>query len=269
VIVDLVSPWMAAVEASDTVRAQLEFRARHASLLDLIRQQRVPHLAELPLSDDRPSLRLIRERAIDQATLAMLSDTAARASTHGADGCRSIVLLPAGADDAPAEPLPGLSGTVVAFIRADPISDADFVAFLLAVASLTRWERVHRWSGAWNRWEAARNYPLREWIYNAGLGLHLALSVLEIETHQALAVSRTAFARLRQQEKALLAHIDGDLDQRGTGLVMRWLVPSAPNSLRSVGGVTLPPMAGHYLAWRLVSHRVARAGLRDAMLLGA
>ncbi|HEY4100516.1 MAG TPA: hypothetical protein VGM20_06535 [Gemmatimonadales bacterium] len=268
-IVDLVSPWMAAVEASDTVRARQEFRARHAPLLDLIRQQRVPHLTELPLSDDRPSLRLIRERATDPGTFATLTDTVARASAHGADGCQSVILLPAGAGDAPAEALPGLGGTVVAFIAADPLSDADLVAILLAIASLTRWERVHRWSGAWNRWEAARDYPLREWIYNAGLGLHLALSVLAIEAHQAMALSRTTFARLRQQEKVLMARIDGDLDQRGTGLVMRWLVPSAPRSLRTVDGVTLPPMAGHYLAWRLVSPRVARAGLRDAMLLGA
>jgi hypothetical protein len=268
VIVDLVSPWVTAVEAKDSASACREFRARHAGILDAIRRQRLPHLADLPLPVEPDRLRLIAARAADQGWLSPLSDLVAQASALGADRCQSVILLPGNGTGDPAEPLPGADGAVAFLVEPRPADIAERAALLVAITSLTRWDRLQPRGAEWNRWQAAQEHPLREWIYTAGLSMHMVLTVLaSVEPQQALGVSRTAFARLRQRERVFAALLERDLDRTGAGLVMRWLLPAAPASLRIIDGVTLPPMAGYYLAWRMVSNRVARAGLRGAMLL--
>jgi len=273
VLLDLVSPWCAAVEATNSPRAQQGFRTRHAQLLELLRRQRSPLTHGLPLETRLDTLRILAQRAADPAGQQRLRDLLASATALGADGCARVVLLAGDGTGFTAEPLPWPDGDVGLFL--DRADDERSVAVALArsVAALTRWRAadsasaVRRLAGAaWDRWEAAREIPLREWIYTAGVGLHLArLLIPATAPHELLGVSRTGLSRLRQRERFLRTLLTNDLESCGVGLVLRWLAPGTPAGPRTVGGTILPPMAGRYLAWRMVEERVNRVGVRDAI----
>ena len=272
-IFDLVSPWLAAVEATDSTRARSAFRNRHAPLFEALRRARTPTSDTLPLATDATQLRTLARRTADPATQQLLRETVARAAALGADRCDAVVLVAgSGAGDA-TQPLPRPGCQAIIF--ADQVDDDTgfVVALARSVAALTRWGAPDSKSplaqgagGAWNPWEASRNVALREWIYTEGLGIHLAEALLpELEPHRLFNLNHTAFNRLREREKVFRALLDDDLDERGIGLVLRWLTPGAPLGPRTIGGVVLPPTAGHYLAWRMTAERVARVGLRDAI----
>jgi hypothetical protein len=277
VIIDLVSPWCTAVEAADSARARSTFRGRHTALLETLRRQRAPLADILPLGMDARELRRLARRAADPDGLQGLRDALARAAQLGADGCAGVVLLAGDGTGDTAESLPWPSGEAVLFLdRAH--DDRDLIAALgQSVAALTRCRAtdskspVRRWQEApWDRWQACRDLLLREWIYIAGLGAHLAQALLpEVAPHQILGMTQAAFARLRQRERVYHALLTADLDQSGLGLVLRWLTPAAPIGPRTVAGLVLPPFAGHYLAWRMLAGRVARVGLREAIRMAA
>jgi hypothetical protein len=157
---------------------------------------------------------------------------------------------------------------------ARPLADVLPLAILgRGVAALTRWRATDSQSPVrrlefqpWNRWQAYRDLPLREWIYVAGLGLHLGHALLPGHLpHSLLGISPAAFARLRERERVFHALLSAELDQCGIGLVLRWLSPGAPAGPRTVGGVVVPPFAGRYLGWRMLAERVARVGLGEAI----
>jgi hypothetical protein len=277
VLLDLVSPWCAAVEATNSLQAQQSFRARHAQLLELLRRQRSPLSQGLPLETVLDALRPLARRAADPAGQQRLRDLLARATALGADGCTRIVLLAGDGIGFTAEPLPWPDGDVGLFL--DRATDERSLAVALArsIAALTRWRAadsastVRRLASAtWDRWEAAREVPLREWIYTAGVGLHLAqLLIPETPPHDLLGVSRTGLSRLRQRERFLRTLLANDLEASGVGLVLRWLAPGTPAGPRTVAGTILPPMAGRYLAWRMVAERVTRVGVREAIRMAS
>jgi hypothetical protein len=276
-IVDLVSPWLAALEAPDPVRACASFRDRHAPLLDALRRIRAPLSDALPLSGNAATLRPLARRAADPAVQQQIREALARAADLGADRCRRVLLVAGDGTGDGAEPIPWPHPDAVLFL--DRIDDDGrmIVALARAVAVLTRWTTpdAHTHiaassSGHWDRWEAVRDVPLREWIYAEGVGLHLAHALQpHWPPHQLLGVTQVAFGRLRQRERTFSALLDADLDQRGIGMTLRWLTPSAPMGLRTIGDIVLPPMAGCYLAWRMLSERVARAGLRETITMEA
>jgi hypothetical protein len=222
---------------------------------------------------DAARLRPLARRAADPATQQLLRDTLVRAAALGADRGEHIYLVAGDATGDGAEAIPHPAPDVALFI--EQISDdGDFVlALARAVAALTRWSAPDSASPnaqaggvPWNRWEAAQNVALREWVYTEGVSLQLALALLpDLAPHQLLRVKRSAFNRLREREKIFRPLLDADLDERAIALILRWLAPDTPIGLRTIGDVVLPPMAGRYLAWRMTTERVARLGLRDAI----
>ena len=75
-IIDLISPWAAAVES---MRAQSAWRARHAALLEALRRQRAPHAIAYPLASDHVALHLLALRASDPERQQLLRDAVSRA----------------------------------------------------------------------------------------------------------------------------------------------------------------------------------------------
>ena len=271
---DLVSPWLAAVEATDSTHARSAFRARHAALLEALRLTRTPALDALPLTTDQNQLRSLARRAADPATQQQLRDAIGQATALGADRCNTVTLLAGDASGTASEPLFRPDPQAVLFVETGAKDHELTVALSGAIAALTRWSAPSTPSvfartivAARDRWEAARTVPLREWIYTEGVGLHLAAALLpDLPPYQLIGVHHAAFSRLREREKLFRALLDVDLDERGVGLLLRWLTPGAALGPRTVGDVVLPPMTGRYLAWRMTADRVERVGLRDALL---
>ena len=276
-IIDLISPWSAAVEAADSTRARNAFRTRHALLLDLLRRARAPSLDTLPLTTDIETLRPLARRAADPAVQQQLRDALARAAELGADWCHSVVLVAGDGTGDAAEPIPWPGTDAVLFLDRIERDSAMIVALARAITALTRWGAsdshtavTHDLHHGWDRWQSARDVPLREWIYTEGIGLHLAQALRpDLAPHELLGITRVAIGRLRQREKVFQTLLATDIDQRGIGLILRWLTPGAPTGPRTVRNVVLPPMAGRYLAWRMLAERVTRVGLREAIRMEA
>lgn len=276
-ILDLVSPWRTAVAAAEPAHAQSTFRSRHSALFETLRRQRAPLADSLPLATDTDELQRLARRAADPDGLQGLRDALGHAARLGADGCACVILLAGDGTGETAESLPWPNGEAVVFLDRTPDTRTLIAAVGRSVAALTRWRAVdshspvRRWREVpWDRWQASRDLPLGEWIYTAGLGAHLAQALLpELRPHQLLGMSQAAFTRLRQREKVYDALLAADLDRSGLGLVLRWLTPAAPAGARTVAGVVLPPLAGHYLAWRMLAGRIERVGLREAIRMAA
>jgi hypothetical protein len=277
VLLDCISPWHAAMEAADAAAGCAAFRRRHQQLLEDLRRQRTPFLPEFPLASERVALGALARRVSDPAFQQQWRDQLLRAEQLGADGCGDVVLLAGDGRGDAAEPLPWPAGAAALFPDCADDDTGLTAALARAVAALTRWcardsdspIRVHA-AGRWDRWALAQQIPLREWLYTEGLGVHLLIALLpELPIHRVIGVSRAAFTRLREQENLLQALLAVELDQSGLGLLLRWLATDAPPGARRIGRNLLPPMAGRYLSWKMLSRRVARAGLRDAIRMEA
>ncbi|HEY4320490.1 MAG TPA: hypothetical protein VGM77_04855 [Gemmatimonadales bacterium] len=275
-MLDLASPWCAAVEGSDSSRLRTIFHNRHRARLTLVGRQCAPG-EQLPLPLDRTVVRRAADRAADPALQQRIRTMLDDAMAHGIDQCRLVVLLPAWADQPSAEPLP-VSQPWVALFLAAAARDAELLGVLAqALAAVTRWTATDAQSPLlafrqqpWDRWERARHIPLSEWLYTEGIGLHLAMTLVpELSPAECLGISAAEYARLRDRERTLRALLDVDLDQTGLGLVLRWLIPGTPAGPRTVGDTVIPRRAGAYLAWRMVADRVRRVGIGDAVRMGA
>ncbi len=270
---DLASPWCAALEAGST--APLGYRIRHHALLDALRSERAPLLAEFPLPDAVPAVRRIARRTADTALHQQLRADLARLASFGISGPVDVALLPAAADTDPAgvaEPIPTL-GTVALLVDATMAEHALRIALAIATVDLLRQNVapvVARDSIMPRRWQRVQQRPLRSAIYSRGLGFHAAHALMpELAPHQLLGASRTEYRQLREGERRLAAMLRDDLDESGAGLALGWLDTDAPASLRRRGGSVLPRRAGAYLAWRMTAPRVARVGLAEALRMDA
>jgi hypothetical protein len=257
-IIDLVSPWMAAVEAGESSGAEAAFRRAHADLFDPLGHQRVPLTGTLPLGRDPGHLEQLRARATDPALLRALRAGISAAAEHGADHPARIVLLAGDQSGQAVEILPHPAPTVALFLDRTE-DDRDVVrALACGLAAVTRWcaadsaSPVRGMLAPWDRWQAATRVPLAEWLHTEGVGLHLAAAMLPEEPpRKLLGVSATAWQRLREREKTLRADLAPDLDRCGVDVVVRWLGwgPDANDD------------AGRYLAWRLVGEKMAERPL--------
>jgi hypothetical protein len=273
VIVDLVSPWLAATQSTDSMGATAAFRDRHVALLAGLRHARTPASGTFPLSEDRGILRAIAPRAADPATQQLLRQALGDATGLGADHVGDVVLVAGDGEGDGVEPLPHPNADVVLFLELLPEDDALVGALARAAATVTRWRSRDSQSvlsrvaaAAWDRWELVRTVTLREWLYTEGIAVHLAAALLPGRPpHQLFDLSPGAFARLRERERVLRALLAPDLDECGIGLTLRWLTPAAPAGPRTVGRTVIPSMAGRYLAWRMTAERVERVGLAAAI----
>ena len=222
-------------------------------------------------------MRPLARQAADPANQQRLRDALARATELGADGCARIVLLVGDGTGEPAEPIPWPEGDAVLFLERSRNERELITALSRAVVALTRWRAPdshasirRRGLEEWDRWKAAREVPLRDWIYADGIGTHLAQELApESSPEDLLGLRPAAFNRLREREKFFRGLLTRDLDETGIGLLLRWLTPDAPAGPRTVEGTVLPPGAGRYLAWRMLAERVKRVGLREAVRLSA
>ena len=264
-VIDLITPW-----AADPTGAPPRLRGR----LEAIRRQRAPTEATLP---PPPSFDPVAGRARDTSLHQRLRSARERLAEQGLRFPAELVLVASAAPGPAAEPLPDPSGDAVALFL-DRADDDGLVAALAgAMAALTRWSQpaspLAPLAGrpGWDRWAAAREVPLLEWCYTAGLGVHArALVTPDAAPHDLLGLSAGALTRLRQDERALLALLDDDLPRTGAGVVLRWLEDDAPPALRrGDGDLVIPPGAGRYLAWRELRDRVARVGVAEACTLEA
>lgn len=272
-IVDLVSPWAATFDAPDPVQARERFRSRHADVFDALRRHRAPHADAYPIPGDAHALHLLAVRASNLDLQQLLRDQLHAAVELGTVEPTAVLLLAGGDEGDAVEALPGPRSIVTLFL--DRCADATdlIVALSRGLAELTRWSAPDSESAVralrsepWDRWQLGREIPLGEWLYTEGVGVHLAHALLpDLPTHRLLGSSRGAVRRIREREHALRAQLDVDLDQAGLGLVLRWLAPEAPLSVRTTGDAVLPQGAGRYLAWRMTAERVARVGVAEAL----
>lgn len=274
-LLDLVSPWADAVEAADA-SAMRAFHQQHAPLLHALHRQHAPDRGRLELTTDRSLLRLLAARTAGRVAQQRIAGTMERAAAAGADvGC-DVVLLAGDAHGDLLEVLPFVTPPTVVVFAELADGGADGMRRLQAavargLAQATRWRSADSASALatgvdWDRWDRTRDVPLSEWIYSDGIATHLALSVdPETAPHLALGITRGAYALLRQQERALRSQLAADLDRRGLGPMLRWLVRGASGESRTTSAGRLPEGAGRYLAWRMTVARVTRLGLRDAL----
>lgn len=259
-VVDLITPW-----AADPGGAH----SRHPATFEAIRRQRAPTETQLPPPG---SFDPIAERARDTSLHQRLREARDRLAEQGLRAPVRLLLVASAAPGPAAEPLPDPGGDAVALFL-DRADDDELVrALAAAMAALTRWSHPASpltpiaGRGGWDRWAAAREVPLLEWCYTAGLGAHArALVAPDAAAHLLVGVSRGAFQRLRREERLLLARLEADLGQTGIGAVLRWLEDEAPPALRRGSAeAVIPAGAGRYLAWRELRDRVARVGLAEA-----
>lgn len=272
-LLDLVSPWAMAVDAPDAPHACGLFRARHSPLLNALCRQRAPDATSYPFLGEATALRACASRASDPELQQLLREQVQAAAELGALTPATVVLFAGGDGGDTVEALPGPKPAVVLFLDrcADNVDLS--VALSRGLASITRWCAADSRSATrtaptepWDRWQLAREIPLGEWIYAEGVGVHLAHALApDAPPHKLLGCSRGALRRTREREHAIRPLLAAGLNQTGLGLVLRWLAPQAPASVRTEGGTVLPPGAGRYLGWRMTAERVARVGVGMAL----
>lgn len=270
-MLDLVSPWCAAVEASAGLSS--EFRESHASLLNALRLAHTPHLDAFPLLTNARLLRALSQQVTGSVLRNQLDGIVEIAASRGMTPPAQVLLLPTVSLLDPFLALPTNPGIVTLACGTDPLDPrALTVGLARGLALLMRWQGEHARvaSPAWDPWELARQMPLREWLYAHGVAWHLAEQIHpELTGPQLFGVSTAAWQRLRQRESSVREELVEEWEQCGIGPVLRWLPADGMIGPTTVNGTTLPSRMGHYLAWRLTAARVARLGLSDALKAAA
>jgi hypothetical protein len=275
-LVDLVSPWMTAVESGDP-SARSTFLAQHASLLDDLRRQRAPDHPALHFTTDTRLLRLLMRHAVPAAARQRIADAQERVAARGADHPFDVALMAGDARGDIVEPLPWNTSPVVAIFLEHAGTGAHAVSRIAAAiargaALVTRWRApdsasvLARPRTTWDRWEISRDVPLAEWMYADGMATHAAFAAdPSLAPHTLLGVGRGIFARLREAERTLRLLLDRDLMRPGLGPRLGWMVRAAAPAARTIDGFVIPPSAGRYRAWRMTEPRVQSAGLAAAL----
>lgn len=275
-IVDLITPWASALAAESSARSRAAFRTRWSAVLETIRRQRSPLAPQLamPMDIDR-----LVERARDPTLPVRLREIIGALRDLGIEPpSHQCVLI---AIEAPGDGWEAIPDPVrpMILLYLDRLEDdlALTAAATRALTSLARWNHYLETSpaspllvGGWDRWRVAREVPLAEWIYGAGLAEHaVGVTCPGITGPAQFGVSQAAFQRLREHERSLRERLAADLPLAGLGSWLRWMGDGSPPSIRSDGGPPIPDGAGRYIAWRLTESRVERVGIGAALRMTA
>lgn len=270
-MVDLVTPLVPPPGGSEQGHPHLHPRER--ALLDALhRQRRV--IAAFPTTDHQlHRIRALADRLAESDLVDTLRRGVATAFELGVapDPTLLIAATEEGGGDA-VEVIP--APQLLLALLLDRLDDHPLVPLARGLAALARWSDPASASAVrralalteWQRDDFLALIPLAEWIYTEGLGLHLAEALQPtLEVHDLLGVSRTAAARLREQERLLMSLLEEELPLQASASWYRWLGEEGRAEARHPSGTRIPLGAGRYLAWRMTAERVARTGLAAAL----
>lgn len=269
---DLVSPWLAAVEANDPV-ARTAFHHHHARWLQPVQRALPIPVDTIALNESRDALQRAQQLVHSSTLRGSFDEVIHACAREGASVAATVVLLPSYHECDPVLPVGGADPVIAVTIEEhhDGIIHAHLAR---GTAQLTRWMAhdsnsvLSRYSTVanWSTWTLARDVPLREWLYTEGVALHTALTVApNIGVAALLGIAASALATLRNRERILRATLAMDLDAHGVVPRSRWLPPGSSHRTSAQDGTPIPSHAGSYLAWRMTGPRVERMGLHDAL----
>lgn len=174
---------------------------------------------------------------------------------------RRLVLVAPPVPDYSGDMIPDPEGDTI-FVPADP---ADRIRTLVSLAAWTA--AAARWRAGWRGWTTLlATRPLRELVYVAGVGRHLAAALVpEITPPQLLDIAPARLRRIEEREHSLRARLIRDLDGPADIGWLRWLAEGTATVARRDGKGVVPLGAGRYLGWRLTAPRVERLGVITAL----
>lgn len=292
-LLDLVTPLLAVLDAPDRDAAWHRYRDMHATHLapwwrehglDLHGPDATPVAARL-LAVPRPELRRTATTALRHDVDDAL--TATRSALRADVPVDAALMIGFDATPGGVAVVQGRGVAVLCLEHFTTRPDAETLGLGLGPALLPAWLAagvakalrltsrtsrsplaaiVSRLPGATIGSDLARSVPLVELLLLEGVAVHAASIVApEVPPERLLPCSRRQWQRLREMDATLWRVVETDLDRGGLGLWHRWLAPGAPAPARTVGSLVIPERAGVYLGWRLAEALVERDGISAAL----
>jgi Predicted Zn-dependent protease (DUF2268) len=124
--------------------------------------------------------------------------------------------------------------------------------------------------GYYDYWSTGSRATLRELLVNEGLAVHAAQAIAPgFAAAEYFGYARRQYHRLREMEAFLRRVVEPELEQSGLGLRLRYLSGGMSPSARLVAGRVLPERSGYYLGYRMTEALVAQRGLIDSVRASA
>jgi Predicted Zn-dependent protease (DUF2268) len=298
VLINLLSDFLAILEAHDREAAYRQYREAHRPILDAYWRNYVldpdsPHADEIvaaALKADRSDL-LALAASTDLVQLA--EEAVARAEAVLQLDRPTDIYLMVGLGGANAGELV-VGGRGVAFIclehftgRVNPETygmglPPDLIPVWIghelahtirytsprSVSDMRRLVTDH--GGYYDYWSTGSRATLRELLVNEGLAVHAAQAIAPgFAAAEYFGYARRQYHRLREMEAFLRRVVEPELEQSGLGLRLRYLSGGMSPSARLVGGRVLPERSGYYLGYRMTEALVAQRGLAESVRASA
>jgi Predicted Zn-dependent protease (DUF2268) len=298
VLINLLSDFLAILEAHDREAAYRQYREAHRPILDAYWRNYVldpdsPHADEIvaaALKADRSDL-LALAASTDLVQLA--EEAVARAEAVLQLDRPTDIYLMVGLGGANAGELV-VGGRGVAFIclehftgRVNPETygmglPPDLIPVWIghelahtirytsprSVSDMRRLVTDH--GGYYDYWSTGSRATLRELLVNEGLAVHAAQAIAPgFAAAEYFGYARRQYHRLREMEAFLRRVVEPELEQSGLGLRLRYLSGGMSPSARLVGGRVLPERSGYYLGYRMTEALVAQRGIAESVRASA
>jgi hypothetical protein len=120
--------------------------------------------------------------------------------------------------------------------------------------------------GSYDYWETGSRTVLRELLLNEGVAVHASRAVAPGHPDEDyFGFSRRQFRRMRELETFLFRAVEGDLEDAGLGLRLRYLSGGVSAAARAAAGRVLPERSGYYIGARMAEALVAERGIAAAV----